>query len=75
MNISEIEDRLKQVFSDAEVSVGALKNDGRHFQCKISTKAFIGLNKVQQHQLVYKAIGDYMEKDLHALVLETSAPT
>lgn len=72
MNISEIKDRLVEVFPDAIIDVGSLKNDGRHFYCKISAKEFDGLSKVQQHQLVYKALENYMDKDLHALALQTS---
>ena len=72
MNISEIKDRLVEVFPDAIIDVGALKNDGRQFYCKISAKEFDGLSKVKQHQLVYKALENYMDKDLHALALQTS---
>ncbi|MDI2090257.1 BolA/IbaG family iron-sulfur metabolism protein [Commensalibacter oyaizuii] len=75
MNVSEIENRLKEAFPDADIDVGALKNDGRHFYCKVSAKEFIGLSKVQQHQLIYKALGDYLQQDLHALALQTSAPS
>ncbi len=72
MNVSEIKDRLVAVFPDAIIDVGALKNDGRHFYCKISAKEFKGLSKVQQHQLVYEALENFMDKDLHALALQTS---
>ncbi|MDI2111847.1 BolA/IbaG family iron-sulfur metabolism protein [Commensalibacter nepenthis] len=75
MDVSEIEERLKTAFPDADIDVGALKKDGRHFYCKISAKEFTGKNKVQQHQLVYKALGDYLQQDLHALALQTEAPS
>ncbi|EHD14871.1 BolA protein [Commensalibacter intestini A911] len=73
MEVSEIEERLKTAFPDANIDVGALKKDGRHFYCKIAAKEFSGLNKVQQHQLVYKALGDYLQNDLHALALQTDS--
>jgi phosphoribosylformylglycinamidine synthase len=34
---------------------------------------FLGLNRVQQHQLVYRALGGKMGNTLHALALETAA--
>ncbi|CAI3923159.1 DNA-binding global transcriptional regulator BolA [Commensalibacter communis] len=73
MDVSEIDERLRNAFPDANIDVGALKKDGRHFYCKIAAKEFEGLNKVKQHQLVYKALEDYLDGDLHALALETSA--
>ena len=36
--------------------------------------AFVGKNRIQQHQMVYKALGGRMGEELHALALQTSAP-
>lgn len=72
MDVSEIKERLETVFPEAQIQVGALKDDGRHFYCKIAAKEFAGLSKVKQHQLVYKSLENYMDKDLHALALQTS---
>ena len=47
---------------------------GDHWNVSIVAKEFEGLNLVQQHQLVYKALGDLMKEDIHALALNTSAP-
>ncbi|CAK7192157.1 putative protein RP812 [Commensalibacter sp. Nvir] len=71
MNIPQIEERLQSSFPTAVIKVGALKDDGRHFYCKIAAKEFVGLSKLQQHQLVYKVLWDYMKDDLHALALQT----
>jgi stress-induced morphogen len=40
----------------------------------VISSAFAGKNRVQQHQMVYKALGDRMGVELHALALQTSAP-
>ena len=40
----------------------------------IVTSAFAGKSRVQQHQLVYKALKGKMGNELHALALTTSAP-
>lgn len=75
MNVSEIQNQLEKSFPGAIIQVGALKDDGRHFYCKIRAKEFAGLSKVKQHQLVYKVLENYMDKDLHALALQTSVLT
>ena len=45
-----------------------------HFNVTIESAAFAGKNKVQQHQLVYKALGDRMREEIHALSMKTLTP-
>jgi len=40
----------------------------------VVSSAFAGKNRVQQHQMVYNALGGRMGGELHALALQTSAP-
>ena len=48
--------------------------DGQHFQALIVSSAFEGLMKVKQHQLVYRALGDRMREEIHALSMLTMTP-
>lgn len=49
--------------------------DGRgHFKLTISAEEFSGLPQVRCHQLVYQAVGDMMQTDIHALAIKASAP-
>ena len=48
--------------------------DGQHFQAVIVSPAFAGKNRVQRHQLVYKALGDRMREEIHALSMQTLTP-
>lgn len=48
--------------------------DGHHFEAVIVCEAFRGKNRVQQHQLVYKALGDRMRQEIHALSMKTLTP-
>jgi acid stress-induced BolA-like protein IbaG/YrbA len=48
--------------------------DGQHFEALIVSEAFRGKSRVQQHQLVYKALGDRMREEIHALSMRTLAP-
>ncbi len=50
------------------------QNDGHHFEARVTTPAFVGLNRVKQHQLVYGTLGDHMAADIHALALKTFTP-
>ena len=48
--------------------------DGQHFQAVIVSATFVGKNRVQRHQLVYKALGDRMREEIHALSMQTFTP-
>jgi acid stress-induced BolA-like protein IbaG/YrbA len=48
--------------------------DGQHFQALIVSSAFEGKNRVQRHQLVYRALGDRMREEIHALSMQTMTP-
>ena len=53
---------------------GAADGHG-HFRIAIVAEAFRGLAPVARHRLVYAAVGDLMNTDIHALAIEASAPT
>jgi acid stress-induced BolA-like protein IbaG/YrbA len=48
--------------------------DGHHFEALVVSAAFRGKPKVQQHQLVYKALGSRMRDEIHALSMRTLTP-
>jgi acid stress-induced BolA-like protein IbaG/YrbA len=49
-------------------------DDGQHFEALIVSPSFVGKNMVQQHQLVYQALGDRMRSEIHALSMRTFTP-
>ena len=51
-----------------------LGDDGTHFEAVIVSEAFVGKGMVQQHQLVYAALGDRMRAEIHALSMKTYTP-
>ena len=54
--------------------VEVLGDDGQHFEAVVVSPQFTGKNKVQQHQLVYLALGDRMRSEIHALAMRTFTP-
>lgn len=48
--------------------------DGTHFSAVIVSDAFAGKSLVQQHQLVYRALGARMGREIHALSMQTFTP-
>ena len=58
---------------DAEIDITDLKGDNNHYHAKIVSSKFNGLSKINQHKLVYQALGKHMGTTLHALMLTTKA--
>jgi stress-induced morphogen len=75
MAASEIERLIRDAIPDAEVTIRDLAGDGDHYAARVVSASFAGLPRVRQHQRVYAALGGRMGGELHALQLETAAPT
>jgi stress-induced morphogen len=74
MDAHEIERLIKEALPDAQVTIEDLRGDGDHYAAHVISEAFRGKNRVQQHQIVYKALQGNMGGVLHALALQTSVP-
>ncbi|WP_374513234.1 BolA family protein [Brevundimonas sp.] len=75
MPVEELRRYLVEAFPDAEIAIEDLAGDGDHYRARIVSTAFAGLPRVRQHQMVYSALKGRMGGELHALALETSAPS
>lgn len=75
MAANEIEALIKAALPDATVTIDDLAGDGDHYAATVVSESFRGLSRVRQHQIVYAALRGRMGGELHALALQTSAPT
>ena len=64
---------IEEALPGAKVSIEDLAGDGDHYAAKVIYQGFEGKNRVQQHQMVYKALKGKMGGELHALALQTAA--
>ena len=53
---------------------GSRPEGGTHWQVQIVSEAFRGKTPVARHRMVYEALGDLMDRDIHALRIEAFAP-
>ena len=74
MEANVIEEMICKAFPDAKVLIEDLRGDGDHYSAMVVSSAFQGKSRVQQHQMVYEALGGRMGGELHALALQTSTP-
>ncbi len=68
-----IKSRLLAAFPDAKVEVTDMTGTEDHFQAVVVTRAFEGKTRVDQHKMVYAALGELMASAIHALALTTRA--
>lgn len=74
MDAEDITRLIKEAFPDADVTIQDLAGDGDHYAAKVVSRAFAGVPRVRQHQMVYAALKGKMGGELHALALQTEAP-
>ncbi|HEY8127235.1 MAG TPA: BolA family transcriptional regulator [Hyphomicrobium sp.] len=74
MAAADIERMIKARFPDAEIQLKDLAGDNDHWAAHVVSAAFKGKSRVQQHQMVYDALGGRMGGVLHALQLTTALP-
>ena len=74
MAAADIERMIKAQFPDAEIELKDLAGDNDHWAAHVVSAAFKGKSRVQQHQMVYDALGGRMGGVLHALQLTTALP-
>ena len=67
----EVRERIASAFPAAQIEVVDLTGTQDHYQARIVSAAFQGKSLIEQHQLVYRALGDAMDGPIHALALET----
>ncbi len=81
--ISAMKQKLEEHLSPSELIIedeshhhaghaGAKEGKG-HFRIKICSEKFQGLRLLQQHRLVYDALGEMMQNDIHALSIQASS--
>ena len=82
--VALIENRLKEVFSPVTLAIvdesakhaghAGARSGGGHFIVDIVSDSFEGKNLIQRHRLIYEALGDAMQSEIHALSIKAKTP-
>jgi stress-induced morphogen len=68
-----LKEMIKESIPDAEISIKDLRGDGDHYSATVTSKAFKGKSKIEQHKMVYDSLNGKMGNELHALMLKTKS--
>lgn len=79
METAEVARLIEAGITDAEVveierTPHPGEDEHEHFAVVVVSPAFADVPLVQQHEMVYEALGDHMHEDIHALDVSTYSP-
>lgn len=63
-----------EVLDEGHLHVGHANEGKGHYRVRVTSAAFAGKLPLQRHRMVYAALGELMERDIHALAIEAHAP-
>jgi acid stress-induced BolA-like protein IbaG/YrbA len=72
MNAQQVADMIRRSLPAAHVEVRS--DDDTHFAATLVSSAFEGLRSVARHQLIYRALGECVGREIHALSIEAYTP-
>ena len=71
MNTDKVRDLIQNGIIDSKVEVIDTTGTNDHFSVVVISDFFEGLSLIEQHQMIYKAVGAYMTNEIHALEIKT----
>lgn len=81
--IPEIRERIEaalnptqlEIIDDSHKHIGhaGAAGGGGHYTVKISSAVFSGKSRLEQHRLIYAALGELMDREIHALRIKVSS--
>jgi len=75
MEIAEVEDLIESGIPEATADVTRPRGvEDDHLAATVVSPAFEGKSLLDQHEMVYDALGAHMTTDIHALELTTKTP-
>jgi acid stress-induced BolA-like protein IbaG/YrbA len=72
MDPEEVARLIRASLPGAQVQVRS--EDNTHFAARIVAREFAGKRSLARHQLVYRALGERMGREVHALSIEALTP-
>jgi len=70
-----LEERIREGVGEvSHIVVRDLTGTQDHWEALVVSAAFAGKTPIEQHQMVYAALGELMAGPVHALALKTYAP-
>ncbi|HEA26049.1 MAG TPA: BolA family transcriptional regulator [Ectothiorhodospiraceae bacterium] len=64
-----------EIIDDSHMHAGHASAGGAgHFTVKITAEVFVGKMPLQRHRMIFAALDELMQSEIHALTIEANAP-
>jgi monothiol glutaredoxin len=71
MNADKVRELIQNGIAGSTAEVIDTTGTNDHFSAVVISDSFESLSLIEQHQMVYKAVGSYMTNEIHALEIKT----
>ncbi len=71
VSAEHIKHLISKAFPDAEIKLVDTAGDENHYALTVISSVFCGKNRIEQHKMVMKALGECVGNELHALQIKT----
>ena len=72
MTPEQVASLIRQGLPEADIRVES--DDNTHFAARVVAREFTGLRSIARHQLIYRALGEPMGREIHALSIDALSP-
>jgi acid stress-induced BolA-like protein IbaG/YrbA len=72
MDPRQVADLIRQAIPDTQIDVRS--DDNTHFAAVLVGAVFEGVRPIARHQMVYRALGERVGREIHALSIEAYTP-
>jgi stress-induced morphogen len=72
ITVDAVQTMILAAFPTADVEVSDLTGTSDHFEAVVVAEEFEGKSRIEQHKMVYAALGTHVGNAIHALALRTA---
>jgi stress-induced morphogen len=74
LTTSEVQELIEASIPGASVEVADLTGTSDHFDIRVTSGAFAGKSRIEQHKMVQAALGEHLTTAIHAVQIKTQVP-
>lgn len=74
LSTNDVQKLISDSIPDATVEVADLTGTSDHFDIRVSSAAFEGMSRIEQHKMVQRALGEHLTTTIHAVQIKTQIP-
>ena len=74
LSTNDVQELIEKAIPEATCQVQDLTGTSDHFAIRVSSKAFAGKSRIEQHKMVHQALGEHLTTTIHAVDIKIHVP-